>query len=176
MLSSDRIRKELAGVPAEQRCAAPWGTGIYTAAWTERVYAELLGRAGRLLGLGESVLADASFITSGQRAAAAQAAAAAHANLVQLRCTAPAEVAGQRLASRTDGISDADTGIARQMAAVEAAWTEAVTIDTGQLSPGTAPVIPAEPPGAVAQQAIEAIRPHQPEHVRRPVRPVLLPD
>ena len=176
VLSSDRIRKELAGVPAEQRCAAPWGTGIYTAAWTERVYAELLGRAGRLLGLGESVIVDASFITPGQRAAAAQAAAAAHANLVQLRCTAPAEVAGQRLAGRTGGISDADTGIARQMAAVEAAWPEAVTIDTGQLSPGTAPVIPAEPPGTAAQQAIEAIRPHRPEHVRRPVRPVLLPD
>ena len=176
VLSGDRIRKELAGVSAEQRCAALWGTGIYTAAWTERVYAELLGRAGRLLGLGESVIADASFITPGQRAAAAQAAAAAHADLVQLRCTAPAEVAGQRLAGRTGGISDADTGIARQMAAVEAAWLEAVTIDTGQLSPGTAPVIPAEPPGTVAQQAIEAIRPHRPEHVRRPVRPVLLPD
>jgi predicted kinase len=76
VLSSDRVRKELAGVPAGQRCAAPWGTGIYAAAWTERVYAELLGRAGRLLALGEPVIADASFISPAQRAAAAAIAAA----------------------------------------------------------------------------------------------------
>ena len=46
VLSSDRIRKELAGVPAGQRCAALWGTGIYAAAWTEQVYAELPGAPG----------------------------------------------------------------------------------------------------------------------------------
>jgi aminoglycoside phosphotransferase family enzyme/predicted kinase len=176
VLSSDRIRKELAGVPAGQRCAAPWGTGIYTASWTERVYSELLIRARRLLALGESVIADASFISPAQRAAAAAVAAAAHADLVQLRCAARAEVAGQRLAARTGGISDADAAIARQMAAVEAPWPGAVTIDTSQLSPGTAPVIPAEPPAAAVQQAMEAIRPHRPEHMRRPVRPVMLPD
>jgi len=176
VLSSDRIRKELAGVPAEQHCAAPWGTGIYTAARTERVYSELLGRARRLLAFGESVIADASFTSPAQRAAAAAIAAAAHADLVQLRCAAPAEVAGQRLAARTEDISDADADIARQMAAVEAPWPEAVTIDTGQLGPGTVPVIPGKPPGMVVQQAMEAIRPHRPEHVWRPVRPVLLPD
>ena len=146
VLSSDRIRKELAGVPAERRCAAPWGAGIYTAAWTERVYAELLGRAGRLLALGESVIADASFTSPAQRDAAAQAAAATHADLVQLRCTAPAEVARQRLTARTGGISDADADIARQMAAVEAPWPEAVTIDTSQLGPGTAPWCPQSRP------------------------------
>ena len=117
VVSSDRIRKDLAGVPAGRRCAAPWGTGIYAAAWTGRVNSELLGRAGRLLALGESVIADACFATPAQRAAAAQAAAAAHADLVQLRCAAPAEVAGQRLAARTGGISDADAAIARHMAA-----------------------------------------------------------
>ena len=176
VLSSDQIRKELAGVPAEQRCAATWGTGIYAAACTERAHEELLARAGRLLALGESVIADASFISPAQRDAAAATAAAAHADLVQLRCAAPAEVTGQRLAARTGGISDADAAIARQMAAVEAPWPEAVTIDTGQLGPGTAPVAPGEPPDVVVQQAMEAIRPHRPEHVRRPARPVLLPD
>jgi len=177
VLSSDRIRKELAGIPAEQNCAATWGTGIYTAARTERVHSEMLGRAGRLLGLGESVIADASFTSPAQRDAAATAtAAAAHADLVQLRCTAPTEVARQRLAARTGGISDADADIARRLAAVEAPWPEAVMIDTGRLSPGTAPAVPGEPPGAVVQQAMEAIRPHRPEHVWRPIRPVLLPD
>ena len=176
VLSGDRIRKELAGVPAEKRCAAPWGTGIYAAACTERAYAELLGRAGRLLALGESVIADAAFTSPAQRAAAAQAAAAAHADLVQLRCTAPTEVTAQRLTARVSGASDANEAIARQMAAEETPWPEAVTIDTSQLSPGTALVNSAEPPGPVVQKAMEAIRPHRPEHVWRPVRPVLLPD
>ena len=174
VLSSDRIRKELAGVPAEQDCPAPWGTGIYTAAWTERVYAELLGRAGRLLGLGESVIVDASFISPAQRAAATAAAAAAHADLVQLRCTATAEVTAQRLAARTAhacDASDADAGIARQMAAAAAPWPDAVTIDTSQPSQVTS----GEPPGAMMRQAMEAIRPHRPERPWRPDRPVLLP-
>jgi uncharacterized protein len=170
VLSSDRIRKELAGVPAEQRCAAPWRAGIYTAARTERAYSELLSRAGQLLALGESVIADASFISPAQRAAAVAAAAVAHADLVQLRCTAPAEVAAQRLAARTGGVSDAGEEIARQMAALDAPWPEAVTIDTGRPA-----AVPGGLPGAVVRQAIEVIRPHGPEHVWHPARPVLLP-
>jgi len=60
----------------EENCAATWGTGIYIAACTERVYSELLDRARGLLALGESVIADASFISPAQRDAAAAAAAA----------------------------------------------------------------------------------------------------
>jgi predicted kinase len=168
MLGSDRIRKELAGFPAEQRSAAPWRAGIYTAACTERVYYEL-SRAGQLLALGESVIVDASLVSPTQRAAAA-AAAAAHADLVQLRCTAPAEAVRQRLAARMGGISDADEEIARQMAALDVPWPEAVTIDTGRPA-----AVPGGPPGAVVRQAIEVIRPHGPEGVRHPARPVLLP-
>lgn len=172
VLSSDRIRKELAGVPPGQRCAAPWQAGIYTAARTEQAYAELLSRAGRLLALGESVIADASFTAPAQRAAAAAAAAAAHADLVQLRCTAPPETVSQRLAARTGGISDADTEIARQMTAQDAPWPEAVTIDTSQPAP-----VPGELPDAVISQASKAIRPQQPQHARHQARrPVLLPD
>ena len=77
------------------------------------------------------VIADASFTSAAQRAAAA------HADQVQLRCAAPAEVTGQRLAARTGGICDADPDIVRQMAAVETPWPGTVTIDTSQLSPGT---------------------------------------
>jgi uncharacterized protein len=170
VLSSDRIRKELAGVAADQRCAAPWRAGIYSAACTERVYFELLRRAGRLLTLGESVVVDASFVSPAQRAAAAAAAAAAHADLVQLRCTAPAEVAGQRLAARTGGVSDADEEIARRLAALDAPWPEATTVDTGQPA-----AVPGGLPDAVLRQVIDVVRPPGPEHVWHPVRPVLLP-
>ena len=93
-----------------------------------------------------------------QRAAAAAAAAAAHADLVQLRCTAPAEVTARRLAARTGGVSDADAAVARQMAATQAPWPEAVTIDTGGPAPGDTQ--PGAPVGTAAlQQALKAIRP-----------------
>ena len=176
MLSSDRIRKELAGVAAEQRCAAPWGTGIYTAGWTERTYRELLRRAGLLLARGESVIADASWASPGQRAAAAALAATADADLVPLRCTVPADVAQRRLAGRKGGVSDADGAVAREMAAAQGPWPEAVTIDTGGTGAGGAAPGLGEPPDAVVvQRALEAIRPHDPQHVRRPGRPVMLP-
>jgi predicted kinase len=77
---------------------------------------------------------------------------------VQLRCAAPVEVARQRLAARIGDISDADAAIARQMAAGQAPWPGAVTIDTSQLGPGPVPAIPAEQPDTVVRQAMEAIR------------------
>jgi hypothetical protein len=179
VLSSDRIRKELAGVPAEQRCAAPWQTGIYAPHWTERTYQELLRRAGRLLARGESVIADASWESPGRRAAAAALAGAAQADLAALRCIAPADVAQQRLAARTAGISDAGVAVARQMAAMQAPWPEAVTIDTGGAGPGAGQPGPpgsADADADAVQRAIKAIRPPGPQHAWRPVRPVMVPD
>jgi uncharacterized protein len=168
VLSSDRIRKELAGLPAEAGARAPYGHGIYTGQWTERTYGELLRRAAVLLAHGESVIADASFISAGQRAAAAATAAAANADLVQLRCTASAELAARRMGDRCGDASDADPGIAREMAAIMAPWPEAVVIDTGH--GGTA-----GKQDNLMRQALEAIRPHGFEHVWRPLRPYMLP-
>jgi uncharacterized protein len=168
VLSSDRIRKELAGLPAEASARAPYGHGIYTAEWTERTYGELLRRAALLLAHGESVVADASFASARQRADAAATAAEASADLVQLRCAASGELAARRISTRTGGVSDADPGIARDMAAVMAPWPDAMVIDTE--SGGIAGT-----PDDFVQQALEAIRPHGPEHVWRPTRPYMLP-
>ena len=168
VLNSDRIRKELAGLPAEASARAPYGQGIYTEQWTERTYGELLRRAAVLLAHGESVIADASFISAKQRAPAAAVAAEASADLVQLRCTASGELAARRMSDRGGDASDADPGIAREMAAVMAPWPEAVVIDTER--GGTA-----GKPEELVLQALEAIRPHGPEHVWRPGRPYMLP-
>jgi len=167
VLSSDRIRKELAG-PAEASARAPYGHGLYTAKWTERTYGELLRRAAILLAHGESVIADASFASAGHRAAAAATAPEANADLVQLHCTASGELAARRISARTGGVSDADPGIARDTAAVMAPWPDAMVIDTE--SGGIAGT-----PDGFVQQALEAIRPHGPEHVWRPARPYMLP-
>ena len=168
VLNSDRIRKELGGLPAGRRARAPYGGGIYSREWTERTYAELLHRAAALLAHGESVIADASFISAGHRGAAAAAAADTSADLVQLRCTASDELAARRMNARTDGVSDADPQIAAEMAAVMTPWPDATVIDTesGDIAGGLR---------CLVQQALDAIRPHGPEHVWRPARPFTLP-
>ena len=165
MLSSDRIRKELAGVPAEQYCPAPGRSGIYAPGWTERTYRELLCRAGRLLARGESVIMDASWESPGRRAAAAELAGTAQADLVVLLCTAPADIVERRLAARAGGVSDADVAVARQMAATQAPWPEAVTIDTSGPAPAVTPPGPPGPADPVAlQRALTAIRPPSARH------------
>ena len=174
VLSSDQIRKEQAGGPARLGAAVPYGTGIYAAAWTERCYAELMRRAAALLARGESVIADASWISADQRAAAAAVAEEMSAQLVQLRCTASAELARRRMMSRPEGFSDADADIAKRMAATMSPWPEATTIDTesGGFSGRE------ERPDAfsdLVQQVLGAARPHGPEHIWRPARPVMLP-
>jgi uncharacterized protein len=178
VLSSDRIRKELAGLPAAHQPAVPYGSGIYAPTFTDATYAELLRRAGVLLGQGELVLADASWTSAGQRAAAASAARSAGARLIQLQCTAPADITGQRLRSRISGASDADRDIARRMAADMAAWPEAVTIDTG---PGSRPGgrgggdEQSGVPDAVIGQAVGAIRCPQPVSASWHPRPCMPP-
>ncbi|HXZ73000.1 MAG TPA: AAA family ATPase [Streptosporangiaceae bacterium] len=163
VLSSDRIRKELAGVPAEQHCAAPWRAGIYTPSWTERTYRELLRRAGRLLARGESVIADASWQSPGHRAAAAALADATRTDLVAFQCAAPADVRHQRLAARTGGISDADAAVARQMAAAQAPWPEAVTVDTSRTPPeSVAQGMPWPADPVAVQRALRATQPPRP--------------
>jgi uncharacterized protein len=67
VLNSDRIRKELAGLPAEASARARYGGGIYSPEWTERTYAELPRRAVALLAHGESVIIDASFLSAAPR-------------------------------------------------------------------------------------------------------------
>jgi aminoglycoside phosphotransferase family enzyme/predicted kinase len=171
VLSSDRVRKELAGLPPQAPAAAPYGTGIYAASWTGRTYRELLRRAQALLELGESVIIDASWLAAEHRAAAAAVAENAAADLVQLRCIALPTVAAQRMNTRKGDASDADPAIAAQLATTQDPWPDAITIDTGGTGISGSPSESAEP----VQRALEAIRPHGPQHVWRPARPYMLP-
>ena len=65
--------------------------------------------------------------------------------------------------------------IARQMAAAMAPWPAATSIDTDRGGLGHDPGS-AEAFGGLVQQALDTIRPHGPEHVWRPARPMMLPD
>nr|MDQ2876375.1 AAA family ATPase [Actinomycetota bacterium] len=163
VLSSDRLRKELAGLPPQCSAAAAYGTGIYTPAWTARCYAELLRRAAVLLARGESVILDASWVSAEERVAAAAVAAGAGAELVQLCCTASPELARLRMLTRPASASDADACIARQMSAAMAPWPAATTIDTELGGAGEA--VPPAAFGDVVRQALAVVRPHGSEHV-----------
>ncbi|MFG2090539.1 MULTISPECIES: AAA family ATPase [unclassified Spirillospora] len=161
LLSTDRVRKELAGLPPEDSAAAAYGTGIYTPEWSRRTYRELAGRAASLLRLGETVILDASWSAKEERDLIAAVAEREHAHLMSLRCEAPESVATERMRvrARSRGISDADAGIAAAMRADAAPWPESVAVDTG----GTVE-------NAVGQ-ALAAVRPAGAEHLwhRRPL-------
>jgi len=130
LLSSDRIRKELAGIDPRRHANAGYRHGIYTPAHTAHTYGELLRRAGELLALGESVVLDASWTDAAMRDDARRLAAATHSALYPFRCVAPAAVAETRIRSRIGSISDADPAIAKAMAADMSPWPEAVAIRT----------------------------------------------
>ncbi|WP_225850461.1 bifunctional aminoglycoside phosphotransferase/ATP-binding protein [Streptomyces sp. HPF1205] len=162
LLSSDRLRKELAGIPVEQSAAAGYGEGLYTPERTAETYAVLLERAAALLRAGESVVLDATWSDPVQREAAERVAESAGADLVALRCHVPRDVAAARLRTRPPGASDAGPEVAAAMAANEQPWEGAVAVDTS---------VPLE--SAVAR-ALAAVRPHgtgQAPVFRRPYMP-----
>lgn len=133
VLRSDEARKEQAGIPVVESAAADFGTGIYTAEATAATYEMLLARAEIALGLGESVVLDATWTSAGWRAQARAVADAARADLVQLRCHAPEPVARARMAARAargGDPSDATPAIALALEGASEPWPEATTIDT----------------------------------------------
>lgn len=130
VLSSDRLRKELAGLDPATPADAGYREGLYSPEHTERTYTALLERAGVLLRRGESVVLDASWTRQAPREQAARLAHEAHADLTQLRCTAPPEAAAERIRSRARGASDATSAVATAMAADSEPWPSAGTVDT----------------------------------------------
>ena len=133
VLRSDVVRKRLARVPVGAGAAAPWEEGVYRPEMTRRVYDALLAEAGSLLSHGETVVLDASWASAAARRAARRAANLRVAEIVELRCELPEDVADARIARRrrTGGDpSDADAEIARMLRRRADAWPEAAPVDT----------------------------------------------
>jgi uncharacterized protein len=121
-----------AGPGAADANAAEFGRGMYSEEATARTYDELLERAREALGLGETVVLDASWTAVRWREAAREVAEASAADLVELRCQAPPDVAAERIRARAAAggdPSDATPAVAAAMAAREEPWPEATTID-----------------------------------------------
>ena len=121
-IDTDRVRKELAGVPPEERAGgeasgAGYLGGIYAPEWTARTYAECARRAEALLLDGHRVVVEGSFRADAHRKALAGRAAALGVRFLLLDCVTSPEEARSRLAGRAPGASDADWAIHRRMAA-----------------------------------------------------------
>lgn len=119
VVSSDRVRKELAGLSPETSAAAAFGEGIYTPAWSDRTYAACLERAEARLFEGGRVIVDASFREAHRRRAFLEAALRWGVRPVLLVCTASADTVRERMADRRSGASDADWEVYQ---AAAAAW------------------------------------------------------
>lgn len=146
VLRSDEVRKDLAGIAHDEPASRGYRGGIYTDDWTARTYAELLERAGLALASGETVILDASWSQSSWREAAVRVASTARAELLQLRCRAPGEVAASRIRSRRHDASDATPDVAAAMASTADAWPEALAVDTSR------------PADDVLAEALQAVR------------------
>lgn len=100
LLSSDLMRKRLAGLDPRQPQAAAFGHGIYTPAWTRRTYQELGNEAVEALAQGHSVLLDASFLRRVDRVSLAHRAVQRGAPVLFIECVCPRDTVLARLAHR----------------------------------------------------------------------------
>ena len=117
LLSSDHIRKEMAGISPLIPATGAYRRGIYDDEHTARTYDELIRRAVELLGVGETVVLDASWTRDRSCGRSPRASATrAHAEFVGVECWAPATVRLARLIARSDDASDADPQVADRMA------------------------------------------------------------
>ncbi len=133
VLRADEVRKELANVDATADAGDELDHGIYTPARTNATYHALTERAAGLLRRGVSVVLDAGWRDAALRDEVTRMAADAHAIVVPIECTAPEDIALERIERRRASggdPSDVDASVARQLRARAAPWPEAHTIDT----------------------------------------------
>jgi aminoglycoside phosphotransferase family enzyme/predicted kinase len=138
LVRSDVVRKELAGLPTTASAAERYGEGLYRSSMTEAVYEELASRARELLGLGRSVVLDASFTAERHRRLVRSVADETRSDLVEVRCVVDPVVADRRMLARAAAgrdASDADPAVARALAAQADPWPEANELDTSGTIP-----------------------------------------
>jgi aminoglycoside phosphotransferase family enzyme/predicted kinase len=130
VMSTDRVRKELAGLDPATPAPAGFAEGLYTPELIQRTYREVVDRAATLLARGQSVILDGSWTSHTTREQATAVAERTSSVLGPLRCLAPDDVAASRMAGRR-GPSDATAEIAAAMRAQADPWFDAYPIDTG---------------------------------------------
>jgi aminoglycoside phosphotransferase family enzyme/predicted kinase len=101
-LSSDAVRKELAGIDPRTRAGEAFRSGLYAPEMTERTYTELRARAVRQLAAGRPVVIDAMHGRASERAAARELARAAGVPALTVELRLDDAEAARRIAGRED--------------------------------------------------------------------------
>jgi hypothetical protein len=133
VLRTDEIRQRLPQSDVRAPASQTFGSGRYTQGTTREVYSAMIEAARVQLGLGRTVVLDASWIDSTHRDEARRLASGCAAELIELQCTAPSSVRERRITTRLQEGSDpseATVEVARVMAQIEVPWTSANIIDT----------------------------------------------
>jgi uncharacterized protein len=107
-ISSDVIRKTLAGIPLTERRLNEPDTGIYSADFTRRTFHEMFRRAREFLAAGTGVILDATFTRAEGRLKAARLAAETGADFFVIECTLDEASVRERLEQRLKGASVSD--------------------------------------------------------------------
>ncbi|MDD2337491.1 MAG: AAA family ATPase [Geobacteraceae bacterium] len=102
LLSSDILRKERAGLSKTSHCRDGYNQGIYSLDFTRNTYREMFERAEETLRGGRSVILDASFSRSADRAEAAALARRMGVRLMLFHTRCPDEVTRERLEAREE--------------------------------------------------------------------------
>jgi aminoglycoside phosphotransferase family enzyme/predicted kinase len=137
LISSDRVRKSLAGLPPTSRAQAGYQEGIYTPAATQATYQSLREEARRELAAGRSVVVDASCKLASDREAFRMLAAELGARFSLVHTDCSRKLIKERLERRRldpDEVSDGRWElIPEQLAAFEMPGRdEAIGIDTSR--------------------------------------------
>lgn len=132
LIQMDALRKELLGIPAEERHFEAFGQGIYSPEVTQHTYAEALTRAHTALSAGRSVIIDASYGRLRDREAAARLATETGAPFTVIECRCKEAIVRSRLGVRETLPGEVSDGRWEIYAAQKAAF-EPVT----EVTPGT---------------------------------------
>jgi predicted kinase len=133
LLSSDELRKDLAGRQHDEHGDDAPDEGIYTPEQTDATYTTLLDRARSLLERGESVVLDASWSSASWRERARALAETMGARAIALDCFFDADVAKRRIAARIavgGDPSDARPELVDVLRARREPWPTAARVDT----------------------------------------------
>ena len=100
VISSDQVRKNLAGRGENHRVYVPFGQGLYSSEWTDRVYEAMQARTEALAGSGLDVVLDASYSDQSRRREVIDLAARLDAEAVFVWLTASKDETKDRLQRR----------------------------------------------------------------------------
>ncbi|MEO1783843.1 AAA family ATPase [Thermodesulfobium sp. 4217-1] len=124
-LSSDEIRKELAGVPKHESAKADYNAGIYSPDFTKNVYSRMLEQTEREIQSNRSVILDATFNSDVYRNMIVDLAKKLETDMVLIEREADFEIIAERLKKRAlkrNTSSDADLDIYRRQLSEYKPW------------------------------------------------------